>query len=1505
MDGNGYLDLAIGNQAGSQNRLYLNEAGALSASPAWTVTLSSTTTALAWGDVDDDGDLDLAVGSKGAQNRLYLNEAGKLGVKPAWTAAWAADTVSLDWGDVNGDGHLDLAVGNEGEALRLFLNTGGQLETSFSWSSLETYRIAPHVAWGDVDGDGDLDLAVHDQFTTSVYVNDGGTLADTASWTEQLLAFGSTVWVDADDDGDLDLSAGSQLFHNLRAEQLAKGGLPTVTVRQPGRTARSNFYFTSEILSGAHIPISYTLKTSQSDDLVDVRGYYSVNGPGDWKPATPVTGTQTTQLKAGERTFLWDVAADGLLGQSDNVVFRLVAIPHEQNQRNSVPGPFLHGSSSDTTARFRVRGTQVRIYDETKDKPAAGAVVFRLKEGDTSGAKPLGNAVAAYRTDVNGYLQGRGEIEIGDTLFALLPVTASLTTPADKVTVYHTSYTPTLAALVGTKVSGPGLQELVVSKDHPLFLFDLALSLEWDARNDGAFLADLEQAIKRSSEVFFDVTNGQMALGRVTVYQGRGNWLSSDVVMYGNNSIRPRASMGGVVKKRANDSGTTTKVIPGANPPTSTRTITTTRVFTDAFLPGQIRMGPLWDPFGESRAELQQDWWRAFAHEFGHYLLYLPDNYLGYNASGVVPVDCKNSFMTTTYGDDYSEFLTATQWKDRKETCDQTIAARTTGRSDWETIKRFYPMVDALTTNSGPAILPLDLTEVRFVRPSVPAETLPARNFDLRAYGTEERLVVDQGRALLFQTQGTKKTPEDDTLIDLGSTGRSDSIKVRGAQMGDRVCVFDAAVDPPRVGCNSDITVANPLISLDTAKDWGPNIAVQALSLPRLVLTVTQPISGVAPGVQAVAISGPQPVISVTHPMTGFKPVTLLRQDDGPMFAIAVTEAITGNQPRLVIKQVSGPAAAISVTQAFADGQPAVVEVLRPAMAITVTQPGVGDALHVQVFPAYRIPHRPYSAFSPCILGPSHAGEIPCMSPGSSWTRVNLKAGADPSATYRVVMPLEYPLFGGSVRVWSKNKEAVSQFYISRDRSPDGSLRWGGADGFTMGVDNRLGLGPGDRYGGTDDRFGLSADDRFGSTDDRFGSADDRFGSADDRFGSADDRFGSADDRFGSADDRFGSADDRFGSADDRFGSADDRFGSADDRFGSADDRFGSADDRFGSADYRGYGANRRSLDAPIASEDAQVIIFNREDVLGDPGALSLQALASIPDLDPWLTPVGQGYRFLASTAISRTIAFNYLRREVPEGYEQNLQIYYSPDEGVTWERRPTYLDVNENLATAPADVSGLYVLAAAVDIPFYTPGWNLFAYPVPQTRSVDETLLSVPEVVKTVFGYDSGDVDDPWKVYDPSVPPWVNDLENFEFGHGYWISVTEPITLQVAVAEAELLPAGQVQKTTFANPLAPRTPPAVFYGQVNLEASAGLAEGDSIVAKIDGVECGTDTVKRSEDGKELHIVIKVAAADVGGKPQCGAPGRLVAITVGESPLHDPIPWNNTRPQAIKLRLPG
>ena len=91
---------------------------------AWTSGDSDITRSVAWGDVDGDGDLDLAVGNEGSANKVYLNHNGVLqtAADNPWTSGDSDITWSVAWGDVDGDGDLDLAVGNEDSPNKVYLN---------------------------------------------------------------------------------------------------------------------------------------------------------------------------------------------------------------------------------------------------------------------------------------------------------------------------------------------------------------------------------------------------------------------------------------------------------------------------------------------------------------------------------------------------------------------------------------------------------------------------------------------------------------------------------------------------------------------------------------------------------------------------------------------------------------------------------------------------------------------------------------------------------------------------------------------------------------------------------------------------------------------------------------------------------------------------------------------------------------------------------------------------------------------------------------------------------------------------------------------------------------------------------------------------------------------------------------------------------------------------------------------------------------------------------------
>jgi uncharacterized repeat protein (TIGR01451 family) len=216
LDGDGDLDLAVGHW-GQQNALYLNDGdGTFDTTWYYFGPPDHLTSDLALGDLDGDGDLDLAVGNWGQQDVVYPNDGiGNPFDAVTYTVGPGDDaTYALALGDVNDDGELDLAIGNEGEQNTVYYNDGvinpfDTISAPVGSGGDATYALA----LGDVDGDGDLDLVVGNVYQQNVvYLNDGfGNPFDTST-----IAIGAgndatyaLVPGDVDGDGDLDLAVGN------------------------------------------------------------------------------------------------------------------------------------------------------------------------------------------------------------------------------------------------------------------------------------------------------------------------------------------------------------------------------------------------------------------------------------------------------------------------------------------------------------------------------------------------------------------------------------------------------------------------------------------------------------------------------------------------------------------------------------------------------------------------------------------------------------------------------------------------------------------------------------------------------------------------------------------------------------------------------------------------------------------------------------------------------------------------------------------------------------------------------------------------------------------------------------------------------------------------------------------------------------------------------------------------------------------------------------------------
>ena len=186
---------------------------------------TNNTTAVAIGDVNNDGIVDLVAGQNGDVNRLYLSSSGVAFALGSDIGAELDATTSVILGDVDNDGDLDLLVGNGGDGNRLYPNIcdGSCFLDDAVFGSPMNISVdltnTADIALGDIDQDGDLDLVTGNGLfgaqPNRVYLNtcDAGCLANenVFPWiagldlAPEIETTNAVSLGDLDGDGDLDL----------------------------------------------------------------------------------------------------------------------------------------------------------------------------------------------------------------------------------------------------------------------------------------------------------------------------------------------------------------------------------------------------------------------------------------------------------------------------------------------------------------------------------------------------------------------------------------------------------------------------------------------------------------------------------------------------------------------------------------------------------------------------------------------------------------------------------------------------------------------------------------------------------------------------------------------------------------------------------------------------------------------------------------------------------------------------------------------------------------------------------------------------------------------------------------------------------------------------------------------------------------------------------------------------------------------------------------------------
>ncbi|HQE91683.1 MAG TPA: FG-GAP-like repeat-containing protein [Anaerolineae bacterium] len=242
----GTLDIAIGTLEKLQ--IYTNAQiddsdNDIDQSPTLTLINGRKVHSLAWGDPNDDSQLDLLVGTETTDGtpilQLFLNKNGLLQTTPVLTLSVESRVQSLIWKDFNNDYYLDFAVGQKAGPTKIFTHNG-DMTFSLYWES----NAAPDtrsIDAADYDHDGDFDLAEGNYGTYDVLWENHitGQVPVTAPQNRFTQAFTfttpysqttSVAWGDWDNNGYPELAVGKyNAYDMVYANQESAPGAPAFT----------------------------------------------------------------------------------------------------------------------------------------------------------------------------------------------------------------------------------------------------------------------------------------------------------------------------------------------------------------------------------------------------------------------------------------------------------------------------------------------------------------------------------------------------------------------------------------------------------------------------------------------------------------------------------------------------------------------------------------------------------------------------------------------------------------------------------------------------------------------------------------------------------------------------------------------------------------------------------------------------------------------------------------------------------------------------------------------------------------------------------------------------------------------------------------------------------------------------------------------------------------------------------------------------------------------------
>jgi hypothetical protein len=164
---------------------------------------------VAWGDFDNDGDLDILLtgnSDTGRISKIYHNDNGIF--TDINSGLTEVEYSSVVWGDYDNDGDLDILLTGNSDSGRISKIYRNDNDIFTDINAGLPGVISSSVAWGDYDNDGDLDILLtgnsDSDRISKIYRNDNGMFTDINAG---LIGISSScvAWGDYDSDGDLDI----------------------------------------------------------------------------------------------------------------------------------------------------------------------------------------------------------------------------------------------------------------------------------------------------------------------------------------------------------------------------------------------------------------------------------------------------------------------------------------------------------------------------------------------------------------------------------------------------------------------------------------------------------------------------------------------------------------------------------------------------------------------------------------------------------------------------------------------------------------------------------------------------------------------------------------------------------------------------------------------------------------------------------------------------------------------------------------------------------------------------------------------------------------------------------------------------------------------------------------------------------------------------------------------------------------------------------------------------